>query len=149
MCRRREIPRQQGSLSAGWRSSRHRPRPGTFPAATRLGLSMTHKIRIFEKTGVFMLAWDDDGEPGLAIGELVDPEDGEDIDHLEATRAAALVPGNVGTGNILYWETMRGARLALKAARAAVKAVQAGKPWPDWALQAKAQGWTPPKGWTP
>ena len=22
-------------------------------------------------------------------------------------------------------------------------------PWPDWALTAKAQGWTPPQGWEP
>ena len=24
-----------------------------------------------------------------------------------------------------------------------------GRPWPQWALQAKKAGWTPPKGWEP
>jgi len=26
---------------------------------------------------------------------------------------------------------------------------KSNKPWPQWAVQAKAAGWTPPKGWKP
>jgi len=37
--------------------------------------------------------------------------------------------------------------------RAALKAAQAefagGAPWPDWARDAAANGWVPPKGWKP
>lgn len=38
---------------------------------------------------------------------------------------------------------------ALRFARAAYKQAKANAPWPVWALQAKAAGWTPPEGWKP
>lgn len=55
-----------------------------------------------------------------------------------------------------YWNTEAQARkvlskvkAALKADAAAQKALKAGKPWPEWAVKAKAEGWRAPKGWVP
>ena len=45
-----------------------------------------------------------------------------------------------------FWESLKSARAALAAISLAV---QSGKPWPEWAVKAKASGWKAPKGWAP
>jgi hypothetical protein len=41
------------------------------------------------------------------------------------------------------------AKKALALANEALWLAASGQTWPEWALTAKAQGWTPPDGWTP
>ena len=50
-------------------------------------------------------------------------------------------------GNGYYFESGKKAKLALDAANDALFTGDA--PWPAWAREAKAAGWTPPKGWKP
>jgi len=46
-----------------------------------------------------------------------------------------------------WFKTKKKAQSAMKAAN---EGLSSGKPpWPNWALQAKAAGWLPPKGWKP
>ncbi len=59
-------------------------------------------------------------------------------------------PDRVETSNFrgdFQWETEAAAKRALKKAEAALKAAQANKPYPEWAKQALAAGWKPPRGW--
>ena len=47
-----------------------------------------------------------------------------------------------------YWfETYDKAKAALAEANRCLLTGEA--PWPAWAVQAKAAGWTPPEGWKP
>ena len=47
------------------------------------------------------------------------------------------------------WESRSAAQTALRSCNAAMKQLASGKPWPEWAMKAKAAGWKPPKGWKP
>lgn len=47
-----------------------------------------------------------------------------------------------------YWPTKAAAKKALAAINLALKN-KSEKPWPTWALKAKAAGWTPPENWKP
>jgi hypothetical protein len=108
---------------------------------------MIDRLDIFEDRCEYTIAWDDDGNPGLLLGETVPKTYKE---HTAATNAARVVGDcEKRRDGVLVWETITGAKRALRAARAAVKAVQANTPWPEWAIKAKAEGWKPPKGWKP
>lgn len=48
-----------------------------------------------------------------------------------------------------WWETKSHATAAIAKIRALAKVTLSGVPWPDWAKQAVAAGWKPPKGWKP
>jgi len=52
-------------------------------------------------------------------------------------------------GGVSQWETEREARRALAHLEVGMLAWEAEKPEPEWAIQARAAGWKPPKGWTP
>jgi len=55
--------------------------------------------------------------------------------------------GHDSTG--FWWETERQAKEALAKIKVLAKATLSSVPWPDWAVQAAAAGWKPPKGWKP
>jgi hypothetical protein len=107
---------------------------------------MTTRLDTFEVRYDWIVAWDDEGYPGLALGE----DAGDEPEHIAASKAAeSLGTNRRRTDGALTWESKSDATKALRAARAAVKAAKAGKPLPEWAITATAAGWKPPKGWTP
>jgi hypothetical protein len=97
------------------------------------------------------------------IAACAKPEDFDGMEHDLASRTVADFVKNMGDAvrcTATYgfrFERKSDAQKALTAAKAAVKALrerakQVAKnstPWPTWALQAKAAGWKPPKGWKP
>lgn len=103
------------------------------------------RLDIFEERYEFIVAWDNDGYPGLALGEEYD----DDPEHVAANAAAASLGTHARRIDVMVWDTKSDAMKALRAARAAVKAVKSGKPMPPWAVTATAEGWKPPKGWKP
>ena len=52
-------------------------------------------------------------------------------------------------GGVSRWKTEREARRALAHLEVGMLAWEGAKPEPEWAIQARAAGWKPPKGWTP
>jgi len=92
-----------------------------------------------------------------AIKHYREEPDAEDargsLEHVAASTAAAATKGANHDRIGLYWETHTAAARALKIAKAAIQAAvseaENGKAWPAWAIQAKAAGWKPPKGWKP
>jgi hypothetical protein len=97
----------------------------------------------------------DDGEPGANLGETIysekdlkDPNaDRESLPFIAATIAASKTEGVELREGAYTWQSDAQARKALKAAKLGMKNLDT--PWPDWAVKAKAAGWTPPKGWKP
>jgi hypothetical protein len=107
---------------------------------------VTDRLDIFADRCNFIVAWDDEGCPGLALGE----DAGDELEHDIATKAAeAIGTHDRRADGAFVWESESDAKKALRAARAAVRAAKAGKPLPEWAITATAAGWKPPKGWTP
>lgn len=95
------------------------------------------------------------GDLGAILGEETYTEAqlakaGEnDWEHIKATVVASKMSGVKRHGHSGYrWESAAKAVAALRAVKAALKD-KSKKPWPAWALEAKAAGWKPPKGWTP
>jgi len=91
--------------------------------------------------------WDDTGG---CLGETErTPEPPSSKDNWEGWQADRIVEpladGHDSTG--YYFETQKKALTALRAANEGLHTGEA--PWPAWATQAKAAGWTPPKGWKP
>lgn len=82
-----------------------------------------------------------DGEFGAFLGDEARPSDPETKIAQEAVKPFAE--------DDYTFSTLAKAKKALTAANEALFAAKSGKPWPDWALRAKAEGWKPPKGWTP
>jgi hypothetical protein len=97
----------------------------------------------------------DEGDQGGTLGESTytaaqlakaEPADWE---HIKATITAGQTAGVERAGHDGYrWESRTDAFAALRAIKAAIKD-KSNKPWPEWAVQAKAAGWKPPKGWKP
>ena len=72
-----------------------------------------------------------------------------DWEHIKATITAGQTAGVERVDRDGYrWESRADAFAALRAIKVAIKD-KSNKPWPQWAVQAKAAGWTPPKGWKP
>ena len=92
-----------------------------------------------------LIAWfiPEDGDVGGAIGECESEQP-----HKEICRLAKENGGKKKDGRYL-WPGKRAADVALRAINAGMLAWEAGKPLPEWAIKAAAEGWTPPKGWTP
>lgn len=110
------------------------------------------------------IAWVFDGDAGGALGDptytqadlvkaAADPT-GDDWDHVKATITASKTVGveriraRYAHTTCYVWPNRKLANAALRAIRAALKD-KGDKPWPEWAVKAKAAGWTAPKGWTP
>lgn len=111
---------------------------------------MSARLDVFQdQLGYFVVAWDDEGYPGLELGNSpeINPE------HKSATDAVvfsgAIFTTRKSEGTMLF-ETKSDATKALRAARAALRAAKsATNPMPAWAIKASAEGWKPPKGWKP
>lgn len=120
----------------------------TTPDAPMLYVCLEHDL--------FRLKWifpDDDALGGI-LGET-DPQEIDDdverqVEHARQT-AASLSPGATKDTHGFGWEGESQASAALAVVESCQTAVeaQAHWAWPDWALQAKAEGWTPPKHWKP
>ena len=76
-------------------------------------------------------------------------EDGTDREYMVSVLAAMESPGVKHNGAVFYWETLREAQQALRFINLRLKVAKKEIPWPDWAIRAKAAGWTPPKNWKP
>ena len=124
--------------------------------------------------GIYWLCANDEGtdyDIGGALGESLDDvpksiddvdkrefsdDDGRDRDFFVATIAASQASPDGRDNCGFYWDSVSAAKRAItkinaarKADAAAQKALKAGKPWPEWAVKAKAEGWRAPKGWVP
>ena len=78
----------------------------------------------------------------------------EDLEHRAATVGAAsqkhtqmYQSGQVASG--FYWERRSDAQQALALAKLRIKEAREKTPWPQWAREAVAHGWKPPKSWKP
>lgn len=109
------------------------------------------KLFIDETKHHFFITWflADPEENGASLGEIPAEIKGED-EHFTASRAAAAAkPTGHDPYRGFYWDTRSAAQKALTACNAALRMCRDNKPWPEWAKQALAAGWKPPKGWTP
>lgn len=109
-------------------------------------------IEMYEECGgeSYYLGWCDSGD---ADGDCKVGEEDHAPEH--ETIVATLAPLVNGDsirrdpGGAFLFERRTDATKALAMLNAALLAEKAGRPWPSWALEAKAAGWKPPKGWTP
>lgn len=107
------------------------------------------RLVIDEYGGALRICWyfPDSGDTGAYLGDyLTEKTAPTDSEHSTATEALKGQPFD-GVG--YYWETRSAVNKALVAVRAALKAKQSTKPYPEWAKQALAAGWKAPKGWQP
>ena len=115
--------------------------PGTLVLATCSGAEFERK-----------LAWcfEADGEGGM-LGPETQDCDAETQAVIKALEAHFEANGHRPevVASEWVWETTAQAKKALAVARLALKNFRADAPWPAWAVQAKAAGWKPPKGWMP
>jgi hypothetical protein len=113
------------------------------------------KLDVFEENYVYRIAWDDDGCPGLYVGErrsnglwkpsCPPPEDRDDWEIWMTEQAAAfLKPDGRDDHSGYFWESKSAALAALRTIKAALKQE---RPLPEWAKTALAHGWKAPKGW--
>lgn len=119
--------------------------------AVRLGI-------VPESRDGFAIGWfdpTDDVSGDLCLGERL-TEDGADWEVNEAREHNAIserlkseFPPDAVVSQRLYWDSYSQAKKALAIAKRIWKELRDGRPWPDWAKQASAAGWKPPKGWKP
>jgi len=89
----------------------------------------------------------------LALDRGEVPE--EDLEHCAAQVGAASHPytemysGASGTVSGFYWGSKKDVQEALRLAMLRIKEAKKKVPWPQWARDAVAHGWKPPKGWKP
>ncbi len=57
--------------------------------------------------------------------------------------------GRAHSPDTMFWNTASRAKQARSIARMIQKQFESNRPWPEWALKAKAEGWKPPRGWKP
>jgi hypothetical protein len=129
---------------------------------------MKDRLMVVETRQGYTLQWNlgDEDDMGATLGECEDRKSlhkleqdfksGKvaevDKEHVAATLAAWKhedVQYSTYDRDGFYWETKAGATQALRLANIAIKELKDNKPWPDWAKQAAAHGWKPPKGWQP
>ena len=114
------------------------------------------RIVIREFGDHYYLTWFivEDEDYGATIGEreytkdlekATDPEAIEEI--ALGLTAKGLADGRDTWG--YYWETVSGAKAALRAVKLREKTLSDERPLPEWAVTAAANGWKPPKGWKP
>jgi len=128
---------------------------------------MPDRLMVVEAGHGYALQWNlaDDDDMGATLGEGEEPRSLRvmerlfkagrvaeiDKEHIAATLAAWKHEGMQYQpySDGFYWETKAGATQALWLANIAIKELKTNKPWPDWAKQAAAHGWKPPKNWRP
>lgn len=106
----------------------------------------------------FCIQWYDseEGDLGAYLGDgpngglfPAEADDWERAHNIAICELQKLGLGRYDRSQYYKFETMADAKRALAIVKAAQQAAKDNKPWPNWALQAKAAGWKPPKGWTP
>lgn len=96
----------------------------------------------------------DEQEEGAVLGDRLYSEaelqraSPDDWEHVMAVLVAGKCAGVERDSGGYYWEVKSHATGALKIIKAALYD-KSRRPWPQWALEAKAAGWTPPPGWSP
>lgn len=122
-----------------------------------MGDAVTSRLVVDSDRDGYIIGWyfPAEGELGALLGDedvtaeqVAAAKDPEHWETLTAHYVAGQTKGVSRPGFHYVWPTRAAANSALKAVKQALKA-KGGKPWPAWALEAKAAGWTPPKGWTP
>lgn len=115
---------------------------------------MAEKLDVFGWHGSYRISWSEDGDEGLILGpgllrEFSDKP--EMADTVCAVSAILAMPDDARRldGSVWLWESEAKATKALKVANRAMKVHESKTPWPEWARQALAEGWKPPKGWKP
>ena len=73
----------------------------------------------------------------------------DEREHMIASVAAMDTEGYQCSPEGFYWETKKEAQVALRYINLRLKSDREDRPWPEWAIQAKTAGWTPPKNWKP
>ena len=113
--------------------------------------------------GTYRIAWFIDGHEGATLGDGGETaaqlakkikaatgsssEAKSSREYYSASLVMFATDGMKRDSRGFYWESISDAKAALKVARLAVK--NCDHPWPDWAIKAKAAGWSPPRGWKP
>jgi len=85
---------------------------------------------------------------GLPKEEDVLPEN-LDWYYVEVAARTICAKAQRGQYGGYIFESRSAAERALRQVRARVKFLRDKRPWPTWAIEAQAQGWTAPKGWKP
>jgi hypothetical protein len=113
-----------------------------------------------ERGGYYRLVWYFDGDYGMVCGEnpklartapkrrrgQTEEDHRSDLEaHAVEKAIKPLAHGRDERG--FYWESVVAAHRAYRVACSVLSGKET--PWPQWAIQAKAAGWTPPKGWKP
>ena len=117
------------------------------------------KLIIVEDHYCYRIQWllqEDEDDTGAILGqggerfsiEQVAKAKSDDWEHRMATHVADQDEYVLSDNEGFYWESDSRAKAVLKMINIALKD-KSKKPWPAWALEAKAHTWTPPKGWTP
>lgn len=126
-----------------------KPRPRKYRTADGDYLVIDERGREYDwyRLVWYIREWQDyGGIVGDTIPGDVAPKDVEEWDVWQAARSVmALADGRDHEG--YYFTSKSKARAALAAANAGLLSGEA--PLPEWALIAKAAGWTPPEGWKP
>ena len=99
----------------------------------------------------YRIIWVLKGEEGAYLGDYLLLEDKAPVpedEHSVATEAAREgVHSSDHQG--LYWDDKSQAQEALRRAKLALVAIRGKKALPEWAKQALAAGWKPPRDWKP
>ena len=117
------------------------------------------KLVVIEDHYQYRIQWllqDDDDDMGAILGQggerfsakMVARAKPENWEHEMATHVARQDKFVERDNEGFYWESIGRAKAVLKLINVALKD-RSKRPWPSWALEAKANGWTPSKGWTP
>jgi len=131
---------------------------------------MKEHLAVFDRARGFVIAWQLDGDMGMAIGEDWSTSDviaekmetakstGDDdgvltyLAHVHLERLASegqdepYLDRNAGC---YAFQSRRCALRALSEINAEFREWKSGKVWPEWAKTALAAGWKAPKGWAP
>ncbi len=137
---------------------------------------MTHKLDIYEGRLTCHVAWAYEDDEGAWVGQEVEKtidqlkaekadaykdrnDEGRDKFEYTSVEIAAKEwaeqnpKGLIQSHGGFEFENVTTAKRFLAAMRATLKAARSeydtGAPWPEWAKQAHAAGWKPPKGWKP
>ena len=110
-------------------------------------------LAIDERADGFYIAWfiPEDGDFGGYIGEHEEtsetpPDKKEDWENWVVYQTVKSLADDKDSRGFVF-DTMKKAKVALAGANNAL--LNGHAPWPAWAVQAKAAGWTPPEGWKP
>lgn len=133
-------------------------------------MSDKHKLAITEQDDRYHIGWysKEDGF-GLYLGDMYDSDEDlkdqiDDYNNCLCERdvlvaeivGRELFPDRTHQRYRLCWSTRKEASEVLREIKRRIlldtkqwKDAQKSRPWPEWALTAANNGWTPPKNWNP